>query len=69
MSQIGNIYAPYFFLLQDAPRNVWAVILMTIFSGLSVFTVLCMKHDLERENKKLLARGEQTDVQVMTYAT
>jgi hypothetical protein len=69
MSLIGNIYAPYFFRPQDAPRYVLAVILMTIFSGLSVLTVLCMKFDLKRENKKLLAQGEQTGVQVTTYTT
>ncbi|OAK99377.1 MFS general substrate transporter [Phaeosphaeriaceae sp. SRC1lsM3a] len=69
MSQIGNIYAPYFFRPQDAPRYILAVILMTIFSGLSVLTVLFMKFDLKRENKKLLAQEEQTGVPVTTYTT
>jgi hypothetical protein len=69
MSQVGNNYAPYFFRPQDAPRYVLAVILTTIFSGLSVLTMLFMKFNLKRENKKLLAQGEQTGVQVTTYTT
>lgn len=69
MSQIGNIYAPYFFRPQDAPRYILAVILMTVFSGLSIVTVLYMKFDLTKENKKLLAQGEETGVPVNLYTT
>jgi MFS family permease len=69
ISQIGNIYAPYFFRPQDAPRYILAVILMTVFSGISIATVLFMKFDLERENKKLLAREEELGVEVNLYTT
>jgi hypothetical protein len=69
MSQIGNIYAPYFFRPQDAPRYVLAVILMTVFSGISIVTVLFMKHDLRRENKKLLAQEEELGVEANLYTT
>jgi hypothetical protein len=69
MSQIGNIYAPYFFRPQDAPRYILAVILMTVFSGISIITVLAMKLDLKRENKKMLARVEQTGIPTNLYTT
>ncbi|KAL5412835.1 hypothetical protein PMIN06_005880 [Paraphaeosphaeria minitans] len=69
MSQIGNIYAPYFFRPQDAPRYVLAVILMTVFSAMSIATVLFMKIDLRRENKGLLAQEEETGVKANLFTT
>ncbi|KAL6907345.1 major facilitator superfamily domain-containing protein [Trichoderma evansii] len=68
MSQIGNIYAPYFFRPQDAPRYILAVILMAAFSGASIATALFMKFDLKRENKKLLAQ-EESGVKANLYTT
>jgi MFS family permease len=69
MSQIGNIYAPYFFRPQDAPRYILAVILMTVFSGISIITVLFMKFDLRKENKKLVAEEEESGVRANLYTT
>lgn len=60
LGQMGNIWSPYFFRGQDAPRYILALILMIAFAGLSILTCLAMKWSLSRENKKLLAQYENT---------
>ncbi|KAH7069781.1 major facilitator superfamily domain-containing protein [Paraphoma chrysanthemicola] len=67
MSQMGNIYSPYFFRPQDAPRYIPAMLLMMGFSILSVVTCIVMKGNLRRANKKLLEQEETTGVKVSLY--
>lgn len=58
LAQLGNIWSPYFFRAQDAPRYVLAMILMMAFAVLSVMTCMVMKWCLRRANAKLLAEHE-----------
>jgi len=58
MSQLGNIWSPYFFRPGDSPRYTLAMILMMAFSFLSIATCIFMKAVLRRENKKLIAVAE-----------
>lgn len=67
MSQMGNIWSPYFFRPQDADRYVLAMILMMAFSALSVMTCMFMKWDLRRANKKLQEAGEGSGRAVNLY--
>jgi len=55
LGQLGNIWSPYFFRDQDAPRYTLALILMIAFAGLSILTCFAMKWSLTRDNKKLVA--------------
>ncbi|RMY54482.1 hypothetical protein D0865_04691 [Hortaea werneckii] len=61
MSQLGNIWSPYFFREQDAPRYVMAMILMMAFAVLSVMTCMAMKFSLRRRNRQILAEYEGRD--------
>lgn len=58
VSQLGNIYSPYFFPSSDGPRYIMAMILMMAFSAMSVVTCVVMKVLLTRQNKRLLEAGE-----------
>lgn len=64
LSQLGNIWSPYFFPDSDGPRYVMANILMAVSSGMSILTCVIMKIMLKRANKKLSASGE--DVTLFT---
>ncbi|KAI0486364.1 MFS general substrate transporter [Xylaria cf. heliscus] len=57
ISQIGNIYSPYFFPAKDGPRYLMAFLLMMSFSLLSAFTCLVMKFRLKKVNERILASG------------
>ena len=57
LSQLGNIWSPYFFRPEDATRYVVAMILMMAFA-LSVATCVVMKFSLKSANKKILAEYE-----------
>lgn len=67
MSQMGNIYSPYFFRPQDAPRYIPAMLLMMGFSILSICTCIFMKTSLSRANKKLLKQEEETGVKATLF--
>ncbi|KAL1870424.1 hypothetical protein Daus18300_005110 [Diaporthe australafricana] len=58
VSQLGNIYSPYFFPSSDGPRYTMAMLLMMAFSAMSVVTCVVMKVLLTRQNKRLLEAGE-----------
>jgi len=58
MSQLGNIWSPYFFRPGDKPRYTLAMILMMAFSFLSIATCIFMKAVLRRENRKLILKAE-----------
>jgi hypothetical protein len=60
IGQLGNIWSPYFFRSNDAPRYVLAMILMMAFSGISIAGCILMKAVLRRDNQKLIARHEGT---------
>ncbi|CRG84133.1 putative transporter C1002,16c [Talaromyces islandicus] len=62
MGQVGNIWSPYFFRSQDAPRYVLAMVLMIAFSGLSIVGCAVMKIVLKRDNKKLLESFSGTGI-------
>lgn len=55
LSQLGNIWSPYFFDPNDSPRYTLAMVLMMAFASLSVACCAVMKWSLKRENKKILA--------------
>ncbi|KAF9883460.1 hypothetical protein FE257_003458 [Aspergillus nanangensis] len=63
VSQFGNIWSPYFFRAQDEPRYTLAMILMMAFAAASIGTCALMKWTLKRDNRKLLAIHEGTNVQ------
>ncbi len=67
ISQMGNIYSPYFFRPQDAPRYVLAMLLMMGFSILSVVTCTVMKSVLKRANKQLVKQEDETGVKQSLY--
>ncbi|KAI8649140.1 MFS domain-containing protein [Fusarium keratoplasticum] len=69
LSQLGNIWSPYFFPASDGPRYVMAMLLMMAFSALSIAASMLMKFLLKKENKKLLAQGQQTGHEVRLYTT
>uniref|UniRef100_A0A8H7NP80 Major facilitator superfamily (MFS) profile domain-containing protein n=1 Tax=Bionectria ochroleuca TaxID=29856 RepID=A0A8H7NP80_BIOOC len=69
LSQLGNIWSPYFFPTSDGPRYVMAMLLMMAFSALSIAASMLMKVLLKKENKKLLAQGEQMEHEVRLYTT
>ncbi|KAI1063874.1 hypothetical protein LB506_005699 [Fusarium annulatum] len=53
LSQLGNIWSPYFFPASDEPRYIKANLLMMAFSALSVATCVFMRFGLQKANKKL----------------
>lgn len=62
LSQLGNIWSPYFFPSTDSPRYVMANLLMMASSALSIVTCAIMKAMLTRANKKLKAEGRDTNL-------
>lgn len=69
LSQLGNIWSPYFYLSADEPRYVLAMLLMKPFSVLSIVTSVLMKYLLKKENEKLLAEAECTGGDIKLYTT
>lgn len=67
LSQLGNIWSPYFFPSDDGPKYTMAMLLMMAFSALSIVASLVMKISLKKENKKLLAEAERTGRRVQLY--
>ncbi|KAJ0321319.1 hypothetical protein Brms1b_002676 [Colletotrichum noveboracense] len=62
LSQLGNIWSPYFFPSTDSPRYVMANLLMMASSALSIVTCAIMKVMLTRANKKLKVEGRDTNL-------
>ncbi|KAM0417310.1 hypothetical protein ACHAPT_012691 [Fusarium lateritium] len=62
LSQLGNIWSPYFFPSSDGPRYIKANILMMAFSLLSVVTCVVMKTMLRKANRKLKETGENVNL-------
>ncbi|KAF4775190.1 hypothetical protein HER10_EVM0007645 [Colletotrichum scovillei] len=60
LSQLGNIWSPYFFPSNDGPRYVMANLLMMASSALSIVTCVIMKIMLNRANKSLKREGRDT---------
>lgn len=58
LSQLGNIWSPYFFDPNDEPRYTLAMIMMMVFALISVGCCIVMKWSLKRENRKILAEWE-----------
>ncbi|KAF2018238.1 MFS general substrate transporter [Aaosphaeria arxii CBS 175.79] len=67
MSQLGNIWSPYFFSPGDEPRYVMAMLLMIGFSVASIVGCMVMRFTLARDNRKLLASFEGTGVRPNLY--
>ncbi|KAF2011513.1 MFS general substrate transporter [Aaosphaeria arxii CBS 175.79] len=67
MSQMGNIYSPYFFRPQDAPRYIPAMLLMMSFSIISIVTCMVMKTLLRKANNNLLKKEEETGIKAVLY--
>ncbi|KAH6880546.1 major facilitator superfamily domain-containing protein [Thelonectria olida] len=61
LSQLGNIWSPYFFPASDGPRYIKANLLMMAFSLLSVVTCVVMKAMLRKANRKLRDSGENVN--------
>ncbi|KAH7146522.1 major facilitator superfamily domain-containing protein [Dactylonectria macrodidyma] len=62
LSQLGNIWSPYFFPSSDGPRYIKANILMMAFSLLSVLTCVVMKAMLRKANRKLADSGTNANL-------
>ncbi|KAF7555169.1 hypothetical protein G7Z17_g2339 [Cylindrodendrum hubeiense] len=62
LSQLGNIWSPYFFPSSDGPRYLKANLLMMAFSLLSVVTCIVMKGMLRKANSKLRDSGNSTNL-------
>ena len=62
ISQLGSVWSPYFFHENEAPRYVTAMILLMVFAGVEVALVVSLKLLLRRENKKLIAWGNEAGV-------
>ncbi|KAJ0306234.1 hypothetical protein COL516b_004689 [Colletotrichum fioriniae] len=60
LSQLGNIWSPYFFPSNDGPRYAMANLLMMASSALSMVTCVIMKIMLTRANKTLKGEGRDT---------
>ncbi|USP74360.1 major facilitator superfamily transporter [Curvularia clavata] len=69
LSQLGNIWSPYFFPSTDGPRYVMAMLLMMAFSVISIIASMLMKYLLKKDNKKLLAEAESVGRDVKLYTT
>ncbi|RKK71286.1 hypothetical protein BFJ69_g11134 [Fusarium oxysporum] len=69
LSQLGNIWSPYFFPASQGPRYVMAMLLMMAFSALSIFASLLMKFLLKKDNRRLLTEAEQSGRTVKLYTT
>ncbi|KAK6206541.1 hypothetical protein LQW54_007611 [Pestalotiopsis sp. IQ-011] len=62
LSQLVNIWSPYFFPSSDGPRCIMANILMAISSGVSIATCIVMKMLLRRANRRLGETGEDVNL-------
>jgi MFS family permease len=67
LSQLGNIWSPYFFRPQDADRYLLAMILMMAFSALSVVCCIFMKWTLTRDNAKMMREFEGSGVRPVLF--
>ena len=67
MSQLGNIWSPYFFRPGDEPRYILAMLLMIGFSVASIVGCMIMRITLMRDNKKLLREFEGASVRPNLY--
>lgn len=54
LSQLGNVWSPYFFPAADGPRYVMANVLMAVSSAVSIACCVLMKHLLRRANRELV---------------
>ncbi|KAK5058690.1 hypothetical protein LTR84_010954 [Exophiala bonariae] len=59
LSQLGNIWSPYFFPKSDGPRYVMAMLLMMASTVISMLSAMLMKFLLVRANRKLKADGAE----------
>jgi hypothetical protein len=57
LSQLGNIWSPYFFPKSDGPRYIMAMLLMMASTIVSMITAFTMKFLLTRANRKLRDSG------------
>lgn len=57
LSQVGNIWSPYFFPASDGPRYVMAMLLMMASTIVSMISAMTMKFLLRRANRKLVDEG------------
>ncbi|KAL8329679.1 hypothetical protein RB597_005112 [Gaeumannomyces tritici] len=64
LSQLGNIWSPYFFPSSDGPRFLMANLLMLFFSALVVAICLGLKALLRRANERL--KEEKADAVLYT---
>ena len=62
LSQLGNIWSPYFFPSTDGPRYIKANLLMMAFSLLSVVTCVVLRLSLQRANMKLIETGNSVNL-------
>lgn len=69
LSQLGNIWSPYFFRPQDATRYLLAMLLMMAFAFLSVGTVFVMKWSLRKENKRIVEAHQDSIERPNLYTT
>lgn len=67
LSQLGNIWSPYFFPSTNGPRYIMAMLLMMGFSVLSIICAMAMKIILKKANAKLLEEGEREGRNVTLY--
>ncbi|CZR52008.1 related to allantoate permease [Phialocephala subalpina] len=68
LSQLGNIWSPYFFRPQDSTRYLLAMLLMMAFSLLGVGRCILMKMVLVRENRKIVEEFEGSDERPNLYS-
>lgn len=67
LSQLGNIWSPYFFPQSDGPRYLMAMLLMLGFSAISIVCSMGMKFTLHRSNEKLRREGEEEGKAVVLF--
>lgn len=67
LAQLGNIWSPYFFRPQDEPRYALAMILMMVFSFISIGCSSLLKILLRRENVKLQREADISGQRVTLY--
>lgn len=67
LSQLGNIWSPYFFLPGESPRYLLAMLMMMMFAIISVLTTVVMKWTLRRDNRRILEEYEGRDEKPVLY--
>ncbi|KAH8895570.1 MFS general substrate transporter [Thozetella sp. PMI_491] len=67
LSQFGNIWSPYFFRPGDQPRYLLAMVLMMVFSVMSILCCIVLKTMLKRANNRLLTEGQVSGQRVTLY--